>query len=87
VAKKKALKVNINKVSKQISGYQIQYSTSKTFKASKTKSKKVGRYKTFTTIKNLKSGKKYYVRIRTYKTVSGKTYYSTWSTTKSKNTK
>ena len=32
--------------------------------------------------KNLKAKKKYYIRVRTYKTVSGKKYYSTWSKTK-----
>ena len=32
-----------------------------------------------TVIKNLKQGKTYYVRIRTYKTVGGKKYYSEWS--------
>lgn len=31
------------------------------------------------TIKNLSSKKNYYVRIRTYKTVNGKRYYSGWS--------
>ena len=31
------------------------------------------------TIGKLKSGKRYYFRIRTYKTVSGKKYYSNWS--------
>ncbi|MCI5860258.1 MAG: hypothetical protein MR023_10780, partial [Blautia sp.] len=33
-------------------------------------------------IKNLKKGKTYTVRMRTYKTVSKKTYYSTWSAAK-----
>jgi hypothetical protein len=31
------------------------------------------------TIKQLKSKKKYYVQIRTYKTVNGVKYYSAWS--------
>ena len=38
-------------------------------------------------LKNLKSGKKYYVRIRGYKKVNGKDYYSTWSKVKSANVK
>ncbi len=35
------------------------------------------------TISSLTKGKTYYVRIRTYKTVSGTKYYSAWSSTKS----
>lgn len=59
-------------------GYQIQYSTSSSFSGSKsvTISKKTTASKT---ISGLKKGKTYYVRIRTYKTVSGKKYYSAWS--------
>ena len=60
------------------SGYQIQYGTKKSFRNVKTvtiKSAKV----TKRTIKNLKSKRRYYVRIRTYKTVSGKNHYSPWS--------
>ena len=34
-------------------------------------------------IKKLKSKKRYYVQIRTYKTVGGQYYYSTWSKSKS----
>ena len=34
------------------------------------------------TIKKLKAGKKYYVRIRTYKVVKKKNYYSAWSKAK-----
>jgi len=30
----------------------------------------------------LKSGRKYWVRVRTYKTVNGKKYYSAWSKVK-----
>ena len=35
-----------------------------------------------TTIKKLTKGKKYYVRLRTYKTVNGKKIYSDWSAVK-----
>jgi hypothetical protein len=38
-------------------------------------------------IKKLKAKKKYYVRIRTYKKVNGRSYYSAWSAKKSKRTK
>ena len=33
-------------------------------------------------IKKLKSGKKYYVRIKTYKKIGSKYYYSSWSKAK-----
>lgn len=61
-----------------ISGYQIQYGTKKSFKKAKTITIKKAKT-TKKTIKKLKSKKKYYVRIRTYKTVLGKKYYSAWS--------
>lgn len=49
---------------------------------------KIKKAKTLTaTIKKLKAKKKYYVRIRTYKTVKKKNYYSTWSGAKSVKTK
>ena len=38
---------------------------------------------TSATIKKLKSKKKYYVRMRTYKVVNGKKVYSAWSKAKS----
>ena len=60
-------------------GYVIQYSTSSTFAGAKTV--RIGKYTTVaTTISNLVKGKKYYVRIKTYRTVSGTKYYSGWST-------
>ncbi len=68
---------------KRITGYQIQYSTSSKFKASKTKSVTVKGYKSVSKrIKGLKAGKTYYVRVRTYSTVSGKKIYGKWSKTK-----
>lgn len=84
--KKKQIKVTWKKKS-GVTGYQIQVSTSSKFKKSKTKTYKVGKPKTTgKTIKSLKSKKKYYVRIRTYKTakVNGKTVtkYSSWSAKK-----
>ena len=38
-------------------------------------------------ITGLKGGKRYYVRIRTYKTISGTKYYSPWSKAKTVTTK
>ena len=64
-------------------GYQIQYSTSKTFKSKKTIT--VKSRKTCTQVlDNLKSGKKYSIRIRAYKVVDGKKIYGNWSTTTKK---
>lgn len=68
-------------------GYQIQYSTSSTF-ASGNKSVTVKGSSTVSkTITSLTAKKRYYVRIRTYKTVSGKNYYSAWSAVKNVTTK
>lgn len=67
------------------SGYQIQYSTSKSFKNAKTVS--VSKSKVSTTIKKLSSNKKYYVRIRTYRKVEKKKAYSSWSKAKTVTTK
>ncbi|MGN1419932.1 MAG: fibronectin type III domain-containing protein [Eubacterium sp.] len=64
------------------SGFQIQYSTSSSFKKPKTVTVK-GSSKTSAKIKSLKKGKKYYVRVRAYKTVNGKKYYGSWSAKKS----
>jgi len=67
----------------QTSGYEVQYSTTKNFKSGKKKVTIKKNKTTSTIIKKLKKNKKYYVRIRTYKTVNGKKFYSSWS--KSKN--
>ena len=66
-----------------ITGYQIQYSTDSKF-SSGVKTKTISKKKTVKlTLKSLNKGKKYYVRIRTYKKVGGKKYYSAWSKAKS----
>ena len=85
-AGKKSITVAITKKSTQVTGYQIQYSTSKTF--SKATTKTISRYKTTKyTLKSLSAKKTYYVRVRTYKTVNGTKYYSGWSTYKYVKTK
>lgn len=84
---KKAFNVKWSKKTTQTTGYQIQYSTNKKFtknvkstyiKKTKTTSKKVTK---------LRKNKKYYVRVRTYKKVGNKKYYSSWSKVKSVKTK
>lgn len=81
-----ALKVTVTKKSSQVSGYQIEYSTSKTFSKSTVKTLK-GYSTTSVTLKSLKNKTNYYVRVRTFKTVSGVNYYSGWSTYKVAKTK
>lgn len=85
VGKKKAT-VKWKKVS-SVKGYKIQYSTSKKFKSSKTKSKYTT--KRCITIKKLKSKKTYYFRIKAYKINSSKkkVYSSKWSKVKHKKVK
>ena len=86
-AGKKKFKATWKKQKTQTSGYQIQYSTNKNFKSGNKKVKITKNKTTSSTIKSLKAKKKYYVRIRTYKNVNGKTYYSSWSSSKSIKTK
>lgn len=83
---KKKFTVTWAKVS-GVKGYQIQYSSDKKFKKNN-KSVTVTKQKTTkATVKKLKSKKRYYVRVRTYKTVNGKKIYSSWSKVKSVKTK
>lgn len=85
-ANKKGFTVKWKKQTTQTTGYQIQYSTSSKFASAKT----VTVSKNSTTskaVKSLKAKKKYYVRVRTYKTVNGQKYYSAWSKAKTVTTK
>ena len=81
----KKIKVTWKKTS-GIDGYQIQYATRKNFKNKKSIKIKANK-KVTRVISKLKSGKTYYVRIRTYKTVKKTKYYSPWSDVKSVKTK
>jgi len=77
----KVMKVTWGKNSKA-TGYEIMYSTSSSF-ASGNKTVTVGSASTVSRgIGGLTKGKTYYVKMRTYKTVSGKKYYSAWSVVK-----
>ncbi len=88
ISGKKRFTVNWKKT-KSVTGYQVQYSTNKKFKKRKFTKKKIvnGSKKTKLTVKKLKSKKKYYVRIRAYKTINGKKVYSSWSAKKTVKTK
>lgn len=81
----RAFKPTWKKQTKQISGYQVQYSTKKSFKSAKIKT--VSPKKKSTWVIKQKRHKKYYVRIRTYKKVGKAKYYSKWSSAKSVKTK
>lgn len=81
----KGFTVKYKKVS-DADGYNIQYSTKSSMSGAKTKtitSKKTVSKK----ITGLSAGKKYYVKVRAYKTVDGKKVYSKWTAKKSVTTK
>ena len=89
---KKSIKVNwkkqyAKKKQGRATGYQIQIATDKKFKKGKKTVNVKSWKKTTKTIKKLKSGKRYYTRVRTYKKVLGKKYYSKWSKVKRVRTK
>lgn len=71
----------------QTTGYQIQYSTSASFKSGNKTVTVKGASAVSKKIVKLGAGKTYYVRIRTYRTVGEKNYYSAWSAKKSVKTK
>ncbi|MGN0169985.1 MAG: fibronectin type III domain-containing protein [Lachnospiraceae bacterium] len=83
----KSFKVKWAKKTTQTTGYQIQYSTSSTFKSGNKTVTVTSNTATSKTIKNLQAKKRYYVRVRTYKTVNGVKYYSEWSAKKNVTTR
>lgn len=78
-AGKKKAAVTVRKV-KGASGYQVQYTLKKSFKKSSVKTVRTA--KTKVVLKNLKSGKKYYIRVRAYKKSGSKTVYGAYSKVK-----
>lgn len=85
---KKSKKYKVTIKYKKISGaykYQIQYSTSKKFKAKKTKTRYTK--KTSYTITKLKRKTKYYIRVRAYRYQFGYRINGEWSKTKRIKTK
>ncbi|MDD6154245.1 MAG: FMN-binding protein [Eubacteriales bacterium] len=73
-AAKKSVKLTVSKLKGGVK-YQVSYKNGKKWKTVKSSKTKV-------TVKKLKSGKKYNFRVRAYKKVGGKTYYGSWSKTK-----
>lgn len=82
----KKITVKWKKQTVQTNGYEIRYSTSKKMKNAQTVTA-TKNATTSKTVKNLKSGKTYFVQVRTYKTVDGKKIYSPWSSVKTVKTK
>ena len=74
--------VKWSKTKDDVDGYQIAYSTKKSMSDKTTKKVKASAKKTGKTIKGLTPNKTYYVRVRTFVKVNGKTMYSSWSNKK-----
>ena len=90
-AGKKKFTVKWKKLTTQTTGYQIQYATNSKFTQSKKTITVKKNSTTSKTVSKLEAKKKYYVRVRTYKTVkvNGKStkIYSSWSKAKVVTTK
>lgn len=85
-ATSKGFKVTYKKQATQTTGYQVQYSTSSSFSNAVLKTY-TGSSTLTRSVTKLTGGKKYYVRVRTYKNVNGTKYYSAWSAKKYVTTK
>ena len=75
---KKKIKITVKKSSEQVSGYEVILSTKKNFK----NAKKITTKKNVVTVKKLKAGKKYFVKVRAFKKVGNKKIYGYYSTVK-----
>jgi len=72
--------VRWKKLSEKMSGFQIQYSTSKKFRGIGVRNVYVKKGKAVQKkITGLKPGKKYYVRVRAFRKENGRRHYSMWS--------
>ncbi len=75
-----ALHLVFQDLGSKVAGYQIRYSTDKNMKRDV---RTASTNKTTTTRYGLVGGRTYYVSVRTYKVIKGKTWYSAWSKTRS----
>lgn len=73
------IKATWKKVGGSASGYQIYWAKDKNFKKMVFKTTVSGQKKTSYTGKNFTKGKRYYVKVRAYKTVNGNKIYGAWS--------
>lgn len=62
----------------QVTGYEIRYTVGTSSRTLKVRSRNTVK----AVIRNPKKGRTYTIRLRAYRTVSGKTYYSAWSAAK-----
>ena len=79
---KSGFKLSWKKSRERITGYEIEYSKSRKFSKKATISKLLKKNKTVYRAKKLKKGKKYYIRVRSYKKVSSNgtnILFSKWS--------
>ena len=79
----KRLTVKWTPLTGQVDAYQVQYSTKKDFSSGKKTVKVSGDTSSSLVIKNLTSGKRYYIRVRSFKKIGGKRYFSKWSDVRS----
>lgn len=89
--KNKTIKITWNKI-QDVTGYKVEISTNKKFKTKKTQTYTIKANKSKITIKKLKRKKKYYVRVKGYKTavINGQNvilYSKKWSSVKTVKTK
>lgn len=75
---KKKVKISVKKTSEKVNGYELVLSTKRNFK----NAKKVTTKKNVITVKKLKAGKKYFVKVRAFKKVGNKKIYGKYSTVK-----
>ena len=86
-AQKAALKISWNKQSAQATGYQLRLCKRADFKAGVVVKTVKNNKTTSLLVTRLTKKTGYYIQIRTYKTVSGKNYYSGWSKAVGRKTK
>ena len=86
-AAKKGFTAKWTKQASYTTGYQLQYALNSKFTSGQKTVNVAGASVVTKKIAKLKAKKKYYVRIRTYRTINGKTYYSAWSPAKTVKTK
>lgn len=84
---KRSFTIKWKKNKDQVDGYEIAYSISSRFPKETTKTVTAGKNASSKTISKLKAGRKYYVKIRAYKTVKvqgeQKNLYASWSKVRS----
>ena len=87
-ARKKGFYVKVKRLSKsQVTGYQVRYSLKPNMSGAAIRNIGTTYKKDYKSIYKLKRKKYYYVQVRSYRKVNGKTYYSAWSSARKVRTK